>query len=89
MKLLFASLSLLGALTLSRLQAADPVSLAADEPAARAASTAPDDGDASTCPRIWRCDATNDVYDTRVACRAECAGTCELEVFCDGFCLCP
>jgi hypothetical protein len=100
MKLLFASLSLLCALSLSKLQAGDPLAtgapaaspaleLAADDAAARAARTAPDDGDASTCPYIWRCDDTGGVYDTRASCRAECPGACSIELFCDGFCICP
>lgn len=95
MKLLFASLSLLCALSLSHLEAGAPIAqsaspaLASDEPASRAAAAAPDDGDASTCPRIWSCDATGDVYDTRVACRAECPSDCTYELFCDGFCVCP
>lgn len=96
-KLLFASLSLLCALSLSKLDArpaydlapASAPAIAVDNPAAHAARTAPDDGDRASCPFTWLCDATGGVYDTLAACRAECPGPCTVEVYCDGFCICP
>jgi hypothetical protein len=96
MKLLFASLSLLFAVSLSAVPTGTPApadaaqALAVDDAVSRAAATAPDDGDLNTCPLIWTCEPTGAVYSTRASCRAECpAGGCVGEIICDGFCVCP
>lgn len=92
MKLFVASMSLLFGLSrLAHLSAGSaspaPASRSAESSAVRSVEDTRDEG-SYTCPRVWVCDHT-EVYDTRAACLAACSGVCEVEVFCDGFCVCP
>lgn len=92
MKLFVASMSLLLGLSgLARLSAgsAGPALAprSAESSAVRSVEDTRDEG-SYTCPRIWVCDQT-EFYDTRAECLAACSGVCEVEAFCDGFCICP
>ncbi len=92
MKLFVASMSLLLGLSgLARLSAgaagSEQAPRRAESSAVRSVENNLDEG-SYTCPRIWVCDQT-EVYETRAECLAACSGVCEVEAFCDGFCICP
>lgn len=92
MKLLFAAMSLVGALGLSRLQGGAPVEagapVAAEEAVRQSVDVQIDDA-MSTCPRVWVCEWDGTWHETRQSCIAECNSGCYVEIFCDGSCVCP
>lgn len=92
MKLVFATMFLLGAMGLSRLDAAPPAPSAGttasmNEEAAPAAEL---DGSETSviCPQKWTCNNRN-WYSTEATCNASCGGVCYLDYRCTGGCVCP
>jgi hypothetical protein len=90
MKLVFAAMCLVGAMGLSKVDAAPPVTLAAP---ADATSSLSEEAEPSAvrgkCPQAWTCDNTK-WYSTEAACNTSCGnGSCYLDYRCTIGCICP
>jgi hypothetical protein len=94
MKFVFVAMFLVGALGLSKLDAAPPAS-APSAPTAEAADQAVPAGvlggpsTSAICPQKWTCNYRS-WYSTEAACTAGCTtGACFLDYRCTGGCVCP